>query len=74
MLHLTVRDFLWSILVGWLALAWQLDAQVQELESADHRDNAALFRADNAILERENAKHRTRIRQLERHVSSASQI
>jgi hypothetical protein len=66
MLSLTIRDFLWSILVGWLALAWQLDAQVKELEFSDEQDKAALFRADNAVLERENAKHQNRIRQLER--------
>ncbi len=69
MLSLTVRDVLWMLLVGWLAAAWQLDAQVKALEFSDERDKASLFQADNAVLERENAMHRARLQQLERHVA-----
>lgn len=71
MLALTIRDILWLVLVAWLAIAWRLDAQVKELEYSDKQDTAALFLADNAILERENAKHRARIQRLEARIAQA---
>lgn len=68
----TIRDFLWLAIVTWLALSWQLDAQVKDLEVADGHDTVSLFREDNAFLEREKAAYVERIRQLEARVSQGA--
>ena len=70
----TLRDFVWSVIVAWLALSWQLDSQVRELEVADGLDTVSLFREDNACLERERAKYLARIRQLEARVASEDSV
>jgi hypothetical protein len=64
----TIRDFLWSVLVAFFALCWQLDGQVKELQVSDSQDAVKLFREDNATLERELTKHRARLELLEARV------
>lgn len=61
----TIRDVFWMLLAGWIALAWQLDVRVRNLEVSEHQDTATLFRVDNALLEQQNSRNRLRIRQLE---------
>jgi hypothetical protein len=73
MFSMTIRDVLWLVLVAWLALAWRLDAQVRDLEMSDGHDNAALFRADNAVLEQANSRQLARIQQLEARVRAQSE-
>jgi hypothetical protein len=66
---LTLRDFVWLLLLVALSLGWQLDGQVKQLEVSDQHDDARLFRADNLHLERQIQQHLTRIKQLERELS-----